>query len=159
MASKRSEATYPLPRLLLLGPIFRSPGQREGVGRERILERPPLPWRVSRGATGVKTPDNQSGILKPLGQRRYIKKKKTKQNPKTHTSLLFGGSQGQPWERLSVWSWRPTGLERAAHDWRVDSWTSQRGLTASGLSRFEAKQRTTDSPVDRPGAKCAWGRG
>lgn len=64
MATERSEVTYPLPRLLLLGPIFRSPGQRDGVGSERIFERPPLPWRVSRGATGVKTPDNQSGILK-----------------------------------------------------------------------------------------------
>lgn len=58
------EVTYPLLRLLLLGPILRSLGQRDGEERERIFKRPPLPWRESRGATGVKTPDNQSGILK-----------------------------------------------------------------------------------------------
>lgn len=58
------EATYPLLRLLLLGPILRSLTQRDGEERERIFKRPPLPWRESRGATGVKTPDNQSGILK-----------------------------------------------------------------------------------------------
>lgn len=39
-------------------------GKRDGEERERIFKRPPLPWRDSRGAIGVKTPDNQSGILK-----------------------------------------------------------------------------------------------
>lgn len=58
------EATYPLLKFLLLGPILRSLTQSDGDERERIFKRPPLPWRESRGATGVKTPDNQSGILK-----------------------------------------------------------------------------------------------
>ena len=58
------EVTYPFFTLLLLGPMLRSLGQRDGEERERIFKRPPLPWRESRGATGVKTPDNQSGILK-----------------------------------------------------------------------------------------------
>lgn len=64
IVTSHSEVTYPLLRLLLLGPMLRSLGQRDGEESERIFERPPLPWRVSRGATGVKTPDNQSGILK-----------------------------------------------------------------------------------------------
>lgn len=64
--NSRFEVTYPLLRLLLLGPILRSLTQRDGEESERIFERPPLPWRESRGATGVKTPDNQSGILKFL---------------------------------------------------------------------------------------------
>lgn len=146
IATKRPEATYPLPRLLLLGPIFRSPGQRDGVGSERIFERPPLPWRVSRGATGVKTPDNQSGILKSRGQRRY---KKTNQNPKSHThtytqtGLLFAGNQGQPGERPSVWSWRPTSLQRTAHDWRVD-WAAHRLVNVP-------------ERVDREWVKLIWG--
>lgn len=74
-----SEVTYPLPRLLLLGPTLRSLAQRDGDERERIFERPPLPWRVSRGATGVKTPDNQSGILKFHRLRQF----ETKKNPTT----------------------------------------------------------------------------
>lgn len=56
------ETTYPLfwPLLgPLLSPILRSPEESE-----RIFKRPPLPWHESLGATGVKTPDNQSGILK-----------------------------------------------------------------------------------------------
>lgn len=65
------EATYPLLRLLLLGPTLRSLTLRDGEERERIFERPPLPWRESLGATGVKTPDNQSGILKFHGSHQF----------------------------------------------------------------------------------------
>lgn len=78
------EVTYPLPRLLLLGPTLRSLVQRDGDERERIFERPPLPWRVSRGATGVKTPDNQSGILKFHRLHRFEKKKPQLSSPENN---------------------------------------------------------------------------
>lgn len=76
------EATYPLLKFLLLGPILRVPTQSDGDERERIFKRPPLPWRESRGATGVKTPDNQSGILKFHRLHRFKNKIET---------LPFGG--------------------------------------------------------------------
>lgn len=63
ISTSHSEVTHPWLRLLLLGSIFRSLGQRHDEERERIFARPPLPWHESRGTTGVKTPDNQSGIL------------------------------------------------------------------------------------------------
>lgn len=165
IAASRSEVTYPLPRLLLLGPIFRSPGQRDGVGSERIFERPPLPWRVSRGATGVKTPDNQSGILKSRGQQRYKKQNKSPKNhTHTHKSLVerkpratWGTSKACGTDVQQGYSAQH--MTDASTQLRADSWPNQRGLTVSGLSRFEAKQRQADSPVDRPVAKCAWGRG
>lgn len=58
-----SEGTHPLVRFSLLGSTFRPLGQRHDEEGERIFARPPLPWHESRGTTGVKTPDNQSGIL------------------------------------------------------------------------------------------------
>lgn len=62
-ANLKLQATHPFFLLLRLGPILRSFTQMAGEERERILKRPPLLWRESLGATGVKTPDNQSGIL------------------------------------------------------------------------------------------------
>lgn len=44
--------------------LVRSLGQRDGEESKRLFECPLLPWRVSCGATGVKSPDKQSGILK-----------------------------------------------------------------------------------------------
>lgn len=63
ISTTQSEVTHPLLRLLLLGSTFRPLGQRHDEERERIFARPPLPWHESRGTTGVKTPDNHSGIL------------------------------------------------------------------------------------------------
>lgn len=80
----RFAVTYPL--LLLLGPILRSLGQRDNGDRVRIFKRPPLPWRESRGATGVKTPDNQSGILK-------FHKLKAKKVLKKNGTLLLGENE------------------------------------------------------------------
>ena len=89
------EATYPLPWLLQLGPTLRSPTQMAGEERERIFERPPLPWRERRGATGVKTPDNQSGILK------FHRLRQLKNKNNTLPSLIFKNKQKK---QPSLWS-------------------------------------------------------
>lgn len=61
-----ASVTHPLLRLGPPGLTSRFLTQREGEDRKRIFDGPPLPWRESLEATGVKTPDNQSGILKSL---------------------------------------------------------------------------------------------
>lgn len=132
--------THPLFRLLLLGPILRSLAQRDGDERERIFKRPPLPWRESLGATGVKTPDNQSGILNfhSLPQSKN----------KNHHSPV--------WRKQILRSCKLPAL----HDGcccRKDLRPCTGKGWLSGLIRFEAKQWPTDSPADCPRAKCVWG--
>lgn len=154
IVTSHSEVTYPLLRLLQLGPMLRSLGHRDGEESERIFERPPLPWRVSRGATGVKTPDNQSGILKSHNQHQFKTRKQNKNKKysvwrKLISTFVIDQVCGPNVQPVSSATWLMYCLGTDC----------QRGLTVSGLSRFEAKQRPTDSPVDRPGAKCAWGHG
>lgn len=148
--------TYPsLLRLLLLGPILRSLTQRDGEERERIFKRPPLPWRESLGATGVKTPDNQSGILKFHRLHRFKTKPRLSSLEETKGSAFENGKGcGSKELQLSA-TWLM--LHRLCYP--KDLRLYHKGWTASGLIRFEAKQQPTDSPADRPSAKCVWGHG
>lgn len=150
------KATYPLLRCLVLGPILRSLTQRDGDDRERIFKRPPLLWRESRGATGVKTPDNQSGILKFQKLHRLETKPNLSSSEQTKTVwLLKKKKQVCGANELPIFSTTQVTMRRLCHP--QDLRLYQKGLTVSGLIRFEAKQQPTDSPADHPRTKCVWG--